>query len=402
MNYQYHRNKVITDLTLKSYLTSHFTSIDCAARIERYMKRAVGAGIILIAGLLFFCLFLATRDYEPKELRAVPTNVTHQMPPLSWKSVHHLKQEEPRSPSLYLHLPSAFQRTPFSKRDVNGVEKFVFFVGYPRSGHSIIGSMMDAHPDIVIAHEFKLFTKWHDLPELLNKSYLFNALYQDSYQDAKNGWRSFYWAYKSFKGYALNMSSSWQGRFRRLRVIGDKSGGLTAMAYSESSQRACRTYEELVDTVKVPIHTIHVVRNPYDMIATEMLYSAGMHGRATVDHPYRINVTQLQETVQYVSSLASAVQGMIENCHLENILEIHHADHVKDPKATLQQICDFLDVECPEDYLQECDDKTFKQLSKTRELVVWNPEAHTLVKAMIKRFPFFHRYSTAEDYYPIR
>ena len=354
------------------------------------MKRGVGAGIILIAGLVFFCLFLGTRDtdYEPaKELRAVPTKLTHQMPPLSWK------QEGSTS------LPSAF--TPFSKQDVNGVEKFVFFVGYPRSGHSIIGSMMDAHPDIVIAHEFMLFKKWQDDPDLLmNKSSLFNALYRDSYTEAKKGWRS---SDKGNKGYTFDMLSSWQGRFCQLRVIGDKSGGHTARMYLQSSQRACRTYEELVDTVKVPVHIIHVVRNPYDMIATQVLYttlSGGVGGKkknATADHPYS-NAEQLQKSIRQINSLASAVQGMIENCHLENTLEIHNADHVKDPKATLQQICDFLDVECPEDYLQECDDKTFKQLSKTRELVVWNPEAHALVKAIIKKFPFFHRYSIGEDY----
>ena len=40
---------------------------------------------------------------------------------------------------------------------VNSVEKFVFFVGYRRSGHSMIGSVMDAHPDMIIAHEYLLF-----------------------------------------------------------------------------------------------------------------------------------------------------------------------------------------------------------------------------------------------------
>ena len=33
-----------------------------------------------------------------------------------------------------------------------GIKKFVFFAGYARSGHSIIGALMDAHPHVVIAH----------------------------------------------------------------------------------------------------------------------------------------------------------------------------------------------------------------------------------------------------------
>ena len=357
------------------------------------IKCGVGTAAGIIAGLLFFYWIQGTRDDGPQE-RAVG----HQTPPRSWTLVH---QEDSNATSLYPSLPSDF--TPISKQVFKGVEKFVFFVGYPRSGHSIVGSMMDAHPDIIIAHEFMLFKKWSSANyrrKLMNKGYLFNALYQDSYQDAKKGWRS---SHRDKKGYTLDMPSSWQGRFRQLRVIGDKSGGQTAIVYSKSSKRACQIYKELVDTVKVPIHIIHVVRNPYDIIATDMLYrNAGkaMRGRklnATVEHPYHNN-EHLRKSIRIVYSFASAVRGMIKNCHLDNTLEIHHADHVKHPKETLQKICDFLDVKCPEGYLQECDDKTYKQLSKTRELVVWNQKAHRLVKAIIKKFPVFHRYTFDRDY----
>ena len=33
------------------------------------------------------------------------------------------------------------------------IQLYCMFVGYPRSGHSLVGAMFDAHPDIVIAHE---------------------------------------------------------------------------------------------------------------------------------------------------------------------------------------------------------------------------------------------------------
>ena len=66
---------------------------------------------------------------------------------------------------------------------MEGVEKFVFFVGYPRSGHSIIGSVMDAHPDIVIAHEYFLFSECASQLKVgasifENKIQLFNELYK--------------------------------------------------------------------------------------------------------------------------------------------------------------------------------------------------------------------------------
>ncbi len=33
------------------------------------------------------------------------------------------------------------------------VERFCLFIGYPRSGHSLVGSLLDAHPNVVLAHE---------------------------------------------------------------------------------------------------------------------------------------------------------------------------------------------------------------------------------------------------------
>ena len=53
-----------------------------------------------------------------------------------------------------------------SPQVIAGVKKFVFFIGYGRSGHSIIGSIMDAHPHVVIAHEFFLFSKFPKLEQI--------------------------------------------------------------------------------------------------------------------------------------------------------------------------------------------------------------------------------------------
>ena len=119
---------------------------------------------------------------------------------------------------------------PLSQSVVEGVEKFVFFVGYRKSGHSLIASVMDAHPDIVIAHEYFLFLKC--APQLKvgasifdNKTHLFNELYKNSYLSSKCGWRS---DRNTSKGYNLDVGSQWAGTFRQLRVIGDKSGGATS------------------------------------------------------------------------------------------------------------------------------------------------------------------------------
>ena len=37
--------------------------------------------------------------------------------------------------------------------DYQDIEKYCMFIGYPRSGHSLVGSLLDAHPYMLIAHE---------------------------------------------------------------------------------------------------------------------------------------------------------------------------------------------------------------------------------------------------------
>ena len=42
----------------------------------------------------------------------------------------------------------------------DGIQTFVLFIGYGRSGHSLVAAILDAHPKIVIAHEFDVSRKW--------------------------------------------------------------------------------------------------------------------------------------------------------------------------------------------------------------------------------------------------
>ena len=95
-----------------------------------------------------------------------------------------------------------------SLSSVNNVEKFVFFVGYARSGHSMIGSVIDAHPDMVIAHEYFLFDKCIDMLKqgkdmFEDKVKLFNSLYANSFLTARCGWRS---DANTVKGYNFNIN----------------------------------------------------------------------------------------------------------------------------------------------------------------------------------------------------
>ena len=80
-----------------------------------------------------------------------------------------------------------------------------------------------------------------------------------------------------------------------------------------------------------------------------------------------------------------------------NVLEIHNMELVRDPESTLTKICAFLEVDCPQDYLQTCSAKVFKSVYKSRELVVWTEKLQSMVQKIIETYSFFHRYSFTDD-----
>ena len=42
----------------------------------------------------------------------------------------------------------------------DGVETFAMFIGYPRSSHSLVAAILDAHPEVIIAYEYHVVENW--------------------------------------------------------------------------------------------------------------------------------------------------------------------------------------------------------------------------------------------------
>lgn len=301
---------------------------------------------------------------------------------------------------------------PLTPEQVQGVEKFLFFTGYPRSGHSIVGSFLDAHPNITLSFAFFLFRNLlkrayvdGNLDGLLrNKSLFFNILYEKSYHYSLVS-RS-----KNRKGYTLDVPDLWSGRFNsQLKVIGDKSALPTTLGYSNSSPAYFKErYDCLQSSVGIPMLGIHVVRNPFDMISTHLLYSTFNYSWKGEDkekwftkNKYR-NDSKLESIIDFFFDKANSVQEMIPLCGM-NILEVHNEDLVKDPRKELQRMCKFLDVGCPEGYLQKCENKSYRNVSRSRDKVFWPPHLRQVVEERINRYSFFRGYSFEADHYnPIR
>ena len=286
---------------------------------------------------------------------------------------------------------------PLLDEEAQGVKSFVLFIGYEHSGHSIIGSMMDAHPNMIIAHEYKLLEVWSGKKLYRKRTNLYNALYNNSYHAAKSGWRRD--NYEQNKGYTLDIPNMWQGTFTELRVIGDKSGGSCSRTLYDERSKSLKVLHELQDTVGFPIKFIHVVRNPYDIVATltvKISYVGKYRGNQSESvklTPSEGDVMLMVDHHQRRTRANMEVQKELK----PDMLEIHHADFIHNPKSSMWQICRFLDLDCPADYLQACSDKAFKVVSKSRHLMQWPSSALRAIDRMTQTYPFFKRYSFDTD-----
>lgn len=155
---------------------------------------------------------------------------------------------------------------------ISRIKRFVFFIGYGRSGHSIIGSLMDAHPHMIVAHAtvplFSRFSSFDKVSGNTWKSNLFDMLYENSVGDAC-GIRK-----NPDKGYTLEVEGLWQGRFDEyIEVFGERSGGKTTKEYLKDKAKFIQNYRKLKETLSMPTCVIFAVRNPFDTISTKLNYS---------------------------------------------------------------------------------------------------------------------------------
>lgn len=153
-------------------------------------------------------------------------------------------------------------------------------------------------------------------------------------------------------------------------------------------------------TYSVPLQ---VIRNPFDNIATEVIYGIGNAALRLAlikgEHPplELSEMGQLPECAakRYFTQMFAISQ--METALNLDILRVHLVDLVTNTRETLQDICDFLHLECTEQYMRTCEASIFSELSQTRALVQWHPEHKASVEAWIKQIPWLQRYSFSKD-----
>lgn len=242
-----------------------------------------------------------------------------------------------------------------------GVRAFCLFVGHPRSGHSLLGAMLNAHRNAVIAHEL-------DAMSCVREGCSRDALYWLILRRD----RRFTAAGSLGSGYRYEIPGGWQGRFESLRVIGDKRGGAASRAFAADPTLLAR----LRRLVRVPLRLIQVVRNPWDNVAT----IAARERRSLAD------------ASAYYFSLWEAVERLRSELDEDELARVRHEDVIADPAGRLEALCRFLDLPSDPEYLGACASVVWPEPSESRHRVRWPERLREEIAERATRHALLARY----------
>jgi len=249
-----------------------------------------------------------------------------------------------------------------NRKSFASVETLCLFIGYPRSGHSLIGALLDAHPNAIIADELDALKYVH---AGFSRNQLFYLLLRGSRRSASAG--------RQRTGYSYHVPGQWQGRFEELRVIGDKMGHASAIRLGAFPS----LFDTLANGFNVEIKFLHVMRNPYDIISTMALRTK----------------LSLASSCDLFFSCAEAVQQIKQRSADSAVHDVRHEDFVTNPKYALKAICAFLNLKEDDDYLDACARIVYQMPHKSRQRISWTPNLIDSVKDRISKFPFLSDYS---------
>ena len=262
----------------------------------------------------------------------------------------------------YLYFSSLYHN--ISQRGLfDDVKTFVLFMGCPRSGHTLVGFLLDAHPNIIVGSRVSTL-KYHK--HGFGRQQIFDLLLQNSRQIASLGRQ---------RKYSYEVPGQWQGRFESLKVIGD-STGLTRL----------RDQPELLGSLQrklrgIEIRLIHCVRNPYDNIST-------MKARRGWTLP---------DTIEEYFSMCERIEELKKQVGGSAVHELRHEGLIADPPATLRRLCGFLGVPARESYHAACAGIIYRSAHKSRLEVPWDPQVIDAVKHRMDRFSFLRGYSYDDE-----
>jgi hypothetical protein len=240
------------------------------------------------------------------------------------------------------------------------------FIGHVKSGGSLLGAMLAAHPDALVSDEVGVLKY---LEAGFSREQIFHLIEKGSRREAVKDRVTA----RRLEPYSLAVPDMYQGRSEHVRVVGDTRAGPTTRLLGDEPA----LLDELVRmAAPSEVRFIHVVRDPRDPIAAMMRRGKRTFANAMADYE-----SQCHRLVKIRERVSPA-----------RVLTVDYETLIGDPSAGVASACDFLGLARHDDHLAACARLVDPHRDAERTWVAWPDESSDALAELIASVPFLERY----------
>lgn len=259
----------------------------------------------------------------------------------------------------------ALSQGPGGEMSLDMVTTACLVIGHVKSGGSLLGAMLDAHPEIVMGDEV-------DLARLMRAKIPAEAMLAEFARSARREEMKGRVTARRLGGYSLAIGGWSQGSSVRPLVVGNSRAGPTTRYLADVPGALSAVIDVFGERRLV---FLHVIRRPEDSVAAMVLRS----GRDIIEAA-RDYARQCQRLATLHAQLGESVHPI----HYESLLEECH--------GTLEGVLDFLDVIPPDGFLAACSDLLDHGLVPESDRVTWNTASLRIIEETVHGFEFLSPY----------
>jgi hypothetical protein len=247
------------------------------------------------------------------------------------------------------------------------VQTLALFIGHNKSGTSLIGSLLDAHPDAIVADDMDAL---RFVAAGFSRAQVCHLLAAGARRDRQKGRVTA----RRVQAYSFLVPDGWQGRYRRGLVVGDSTSGSTTRRLGEDPALLDKT-RALAG--QAAVRFILVVRNPFDPISYIMV-----RGNRTFD-----------SAIDHYFANCATVLALRPRIHPDDVLTVHYEQFVARFDAELRRVCGFFGLAAEPDYLAACAAVMRPTPQRERDRIDWPAGRRAQVMARMQEFDFLDGYS---------
>jgi hypothetical protein len=238
------------------------------------------------------------------------------------------------------------------------MEHFALFAGYARSGHTVLASILDAHPDAIVANELDAVGF---LERGFSRAQILHMINVNARETAAAG--------NEWTGYDYSVPGGWQGRVREPLVMGDKKAGVTLRRLMKDPG----LLERLRGEMRVPLRILHVVRNPYDHVVAR--------ARQHPDDP-------MSAAIETLAGLYAGAAELRARVDTSEWLDLRSEELIANPETTIRRVLDFVGLEPEDAFVEAAAGIVMKSESRRRDTHEWTDEERAKIEACIHHHDF--------------